>query len=75
MKKWDREIAQKAGVDVNGALMVQFYSEDTRFKIAKAEDDHLKKVGRDLQDVRKTNIKVVAGGDGFIFKIQNCVFK
>lgn len=75
MKKWDQEISQRAGVNTSGALMVQFYSEDTRFKIAKAEDDYLKSVGRELQDVRRTNIKVIPSGGGFMFKIQNCVYK
>ncbi len=75
MKKWDQQIAQQAGVDTNGALMVQFYSQDTRLTIAKAEDDYLKRAGRELKDVRRTNIKVEANGGGFEFRIVDCVYK
>jgi hypothetical protein len=75
MKKWDQEISRKAGVDTNGALMVQFYPQDTRLAIAKAEDEFLKSVGRELKEVRRTNIKVEADGGGFKFTIVNCIFK
>ena len=76
LKKWDQEISRKAGLDTNGALMVQFYSENARLAIAKAEDDHLKSVGRELRDVRRTNIKVEADGSGgFVFTIVNCEFR
>jgi len=76
MKKWDQEIARKANVNINGALMVQFYSEQARFAIAKAEDDYLKKIGRELKEVRRTNIKVVSsGGNEFKFEIQGCEFR
>ena len=76
IKKWDQEIARKSGVDINGALMVQFYSEQARFAIAKAEDDYLKGVGRVLVDVRRTNIKVDSDGNGgFEFKIESCEYR
>ena len=75
MKKWDQEISRKAGVDTNGVLMVQFYPQDTRLEIAKAEDEYLKSVGRELQEVRRTNIKVEDDGCGFKFTIVNCIFK
>ena len=75
MKKWDLEISRKAGVDTNGALMVQFYPQDTRLMIAKAEDEFLKSVGRELKDVRRTNIQVVSDGGGFKFDIIGCVYK
>ena len=75
MKKWDQEISRKAGVDTNGVLMVQFYPQDTRLEIAKAEDEYLKSVGRELQEVRRTNIKVEDDGGGFKFTIVNCIFK
>lgn len=76
LKKWDQEISRKAGLDTNDALMVQFYSENARFAIAKAEDDYLKSVGRELRDVRRTNIKVEADGSGgFVFTIVGCDFR
>lgn len=75
MKKWDQEISQKAGVNTNGALMVQFYSEKARLAIAKAEDDFLKGVGKELKEVRRTNIKVVVDGSGFKFDIVNCEYR
>ncbi len=75
MKKWDQEISRKAGVDTNGALMVQFYPQDTRLAIAKAEDEYLKGVGRELKEVLRTNIKVEDDGGGFKFTIVGCAYK
>ena len=76
MKRWDQEISKKAGVPTDGNLMVQFYSQETRFTIAKAEDDFLKSVGKELRDVRRTNIKVEAdGAGGFQFTIKGCVYR
>ncbi len=75
MKKWDQEIARKAGVSTDGVLMVQFYPQNTRLMIAKAEDDFLKGSGRELKDVRRTNIKVEADGAGFKFTIVSCIYK
>ncbi len=76
MKRWDEEIAKTAGVPTNGNLMFQFYNQDTKNRIAKAEDDYLKSVGRVLKDVRRTNIKVEAdGGGGFEFNIVNCEYR
>lgn len=75
MKRWDIEISRKAGVNVDGALMVQFYPQKTRNQIAQAEDEYLKSVNRELRDVRRTNIKVESSGGGFVFTIVGCVFK
>lgn len=75
MKKWDLQIAGDANVPTNGALMVQFYSEKARIAIATAEDQYLKSVSRELRDVRRTNIKVVADGSGgFRFDIVSCEY-
>jgi len=76
MKRWDQDIAKKAGVETTGNLMFQFYTEETRFTIAKAEDDYLKSVDRELKEVRRTNIKVEADGrGGFIFNIVSCEYR
>lgn len=76
MKRWDEEISRKAGVPTEGNLMCQFYNDDTRNKIGKAEDDYLKEVGRELRDVRRTNIKVESDGSGgFVFKIVSCEYR
>jgi hypothetical protein len=76
MKRWDQEIAKKSNIETNGNLMFQFYPEETRYTIAKAEDDHLKKVKKELKDVRRTNIKVEEDGSGgFRFKIVNCEYR
>lgn len=76
MKRWDEEICKKAGVQTNGNLMCQFYNDSTRNLIAKAEDDFLKSVGRELRDVRRTNIKVEEDGSGgFKFNIVSCEYR
>ncbi|QEG20637.1 hypothetical protein [Mariniblastus fucicola] len=75
MKKWDQEIAASLNIDTSGATMAQFYDQQTRFTIAKAEDDYLKSVDRELKEVRRTNIRVEADGGGFKFTIVNCEFQ
>jgi len=75
MKRWDQEIGQSARVETTGNLMVQFYNDNTRNLIAKAEDDYLKSVGRVLSEVRRTNIKIIDDGNGgFAFSIDSCQY-
>lgn len=76
MKRWDQGIAKDARVETNGNLVFQFYPQETRFMIAKAEDDYLKSVDRELKEVRKTNIKVEEDGSGgFTFRIVSCEYR
>lgn len=75
MKRWDEEFCRAAGVTTAGNLLVQFFDGNTKNLIAKAEDDYLKSVGRELKDVRRTNIKVVPKGSGFEFLIENCQYR
>lgn len=74
MKRWDEEFCRGAGVNTAGNLLVQFFDGNTKNLIAKAEDDYLKSVGRELKDVRRTNIKVVPQGSGFEFVIEDCQY-
>jgi hypothetical protein len=75
MKKWDQQIARSQGISIDGKAMVQFYPEDTRRKIAQVEDAYLKSVGKTLDEVRKTNLKVEASGSGFVFTVASCVYR
>lgn len=75
IKGWDKDICRSASVKTEGNLMVQFYNDNTRNLIAKAEDDYLRSVGRTLPEVRRTNIKIVADGSGgFAFSVESCQY-
>ena len=75
IKRWDEQICRSAGVQTAGNLMVQFYDANTKNIIAKVEDDYLKSVGRELKDVRRTNIKLVPSGSSFEFVVESCQYR
>lgn len=75
MRRWDQSIARKAGVDLNGRLMTQFYPMETRQILRHVERVYLEGVGRELSEVRRTIFKVVPGGSGFEFKITKMLYR
>ncbi len=75
MRRWDRRLIRLAGVDLTGRLSVQFYPEETRVVLREVEAQYLRKISRELKEVRRTVFKVEPIGTGFEFKVREMQFR
>ena len=76
LRRWDKQLASRAGADSNGAITVQFYPESTRAIIRQVELQHLQQTGgRTLEQVRRTFFKIVPDGNGFKYEVTNMLFR
>ena len=71
---WDRLLAGQSGIDTDKSLTVQFYPEATRAIIRRVEADELKRVNKELKDVKNTNLKVVPDGSNYKFEVTGFIF-
>jgi len=75
MRRWDAELCKRAGVDLSNTVQAQFYPESTRAIIRLVEAAALEGTGRELRDVKNTILKVVPGGDGYEFTVENILYR
>lgn len=75
MRRWDEELCRRAGMDLSNTIQSQFYSEDTRNLIRRAEANALAEANRKLIEVRNTELKVVPGGDGYVFSVLGITYR
>jgi len=75
LKQWDRGIATDAGLKTEGMLFVQFFPENLINQIAELEAAKLKELGKELGDVRTTNIAFQRAGEHFSISISGFVFR
>ena len=71
---WDRLLAERAGIDTENSLTVQFYPEKTRQVIRGVEAARLKELGKELKEVKNTILKVVPDGRGYKFEATEFIF-
>ena len=64
----DRELLTKAGVDVTGRVIMQFYPKATEDTLAKLERTYA--AGKDINDIRRTTFDVRASGEKFEFVVS-----
>lgn len=72
---WDRVLANRAGIDTDEALTVQFYNDNTRQIIRGVEAKKLQEVGKTLADVKNTFFKVVPSGNGYKFEVTEIIYR
>ncbi len=75
MKRWDQELSKRVGVDISNTVQCQFYPEETRVKIRTAEAAALAETGKQLNEVKNTIFKVVPGGDGYVFEVEDIIYR
>ena len=75
MKRWDVELAKRAGVSMNTSFTVQFYTDPARNAVRAVEAEALKGTGKQLSDVQKTFIKVVPDGSGYKFEVTRLEYR
>ncbi len=75
LKRWDRKIAGDAGLNVQEMLFVQFYPASVQSRILKLEASKLKELGRNLDEVAESKLKISSLGDGFTISVSGFVFR
>jgi len=70
LRRWDRGIATESGLETEGMLFVHFYPRNLTDQIAKLEAAKLKELGKELGDVRTTNIAFHRDGEHFSISIS-----
>jgi len=74
MLRWDESYVKKAGVDITNRQLTQFYPTKTRVLLRNVEQAYLSKLGKTLEDVRRTVFKVEPVGAGFEYKVTDMLF-
>ena len=75
MKNWDLQLATNAGVSTDSCFTVQFYSSATRKQVRSVEAAALFDTGKQLDEVLRTHIKVVAVDQGYQFQVTGFEFR
>ncbi len=75
-RDWDFEIAVEAGAPVKREFVgLQLYPPALRERIGKLESAFLAQSSRQIDEVRKTHLRIVADGDGFAFVVDRCEYR
>lgn len=75
MKRWDRELCAKAGIELTGTILTQFYADSTRAILENVEAVAIARDQRQLNEVHNTVFNVVANDDGFAFEVVEIVYR
>ena len=74
LKRWDRKIVGDSGLVVQEMLFVQFYPASVQSRILKLEAVKLQELGRNLDEVTETKLKISSLGDGFKISVSGFEF-
>ena len=74
-KAWDKQLCQEAGANLTDTLTVQFYPEETRVKLRRAEVNYLDGRGKEVKDIKRTFFKVVPDGSDYKFEVTDMLFR
>ena len=75
MRRWDAELCKRAGVDLSNTSQFQFYPESTRVIIRQVEASALAEEGQELKQVKNTILKVVPGGNGYEYIVEDILYR
>ncbi len=75
LQRWDARLVKRAGVELAGKDIVQFYPDPTRGLLRAAESEYLLANDRELGDVGKTFFKIVSTGSGYTFEVSSMQFR
>lgn len=74
MRRWDRELCERAGVEVTDTIQSHFYPVSTQRELEKIESIAVAQAKRQLKDVRKTTFKAIEKGNGFSFEVAEILY-
>lgn len=75
LRRWDQELCKRAGVPLGSTVQAQFYPESTRVTIRIVEQAALEGTGKTVFDVKRTELKVVPGGSGYEFVVEEITYR
>ena len=73
-RRWDKEICRRSGIDTKDVITAQFFPGATAQQMAAIESAAVEKLGRTVEEVRKTTFRVVAEGDGYRMEVVDVEF-
>ncbi len=71
LKAADLKLLQRAGIDTQGRVVMQFYPADVEEQIAQVEFQHTVASGHVIEDVRRTTFIVVGDGRKYRFDVES----
>lgn len=74
LRRWDRQIATNSGLNAKDRIFVQFYPGELVALISRLEARKLEELGRNIEDVRTTNITISRLGDQFSVSVSDLEF-
>lgn len=75
LRRWDLRMAQNAGVEPAGKIMVQFYPTTTTAKLQELEQAEAAARGVELSKIERTTFKVRATSTGYEYYVADIVWK
>ena len=75
LRRWDQELCKRAGVPLGSTVQAQFYPESTRVSIRIVEKAALEGTGKTVFDIKRTELKVVPGGSGYEFVVEEITYR
>ena len=75
LRRWDQELCKRAGVQLGSTVQAQFYPEATRAQIRVVENAALEGTGKNVGDIKRTELKVVPGGSGYEFIVEDITYR
>lgn len=75
LRRWDQELCKRAGVQLGSTVQAQFYPEATRAQIRVVENAALEGTGKTVADIKRTELKVVPGGSGYEFIVEDITYR
>ena len=67
LQQADRELLTKAGIEIDGRVIMQFYPAEVEQMLARLEREYAG--NKDINDIRRTTFDVRSNGDKFVFVV------
>ncbi len=75
LQRFDQELLTKAGVNIKGRLLMQFYPEEVEDRLAWIEMEHAQKQNKTVQEFLKTVFELKPKGSGWEFEVTEMRFR
>ena len=75
MQQWDKTFVRRENIDLKDTIVCQFYSEEAKAQLRKAESAAVLEAGKSIDDVRKTVFKIAKADDKFTFDVAKIEFR
>lgn len=70
----DRQLFEKAGIDITGGILFHFYPKPAEQQLARLEYERAQKSNRTIDQIRRTYFVVQRSGNGYSFLVTRQIF-